>query len=99
MGTLNELHTGSRRFSEYPSTLAQRHCLDHIFSSIQALGAPEGPRVKGAPQRALQELLASSAVYSDAGSVQPYRKDLVSWPVEGFQPVLVSDSLSPVDRA
>ena len=64
---------------------AQRIALDRIRSTYVSVGKP--PENADSAEEALSELLHSAATYTGSGSkVQPYAKELISWPPAGSAP-------------
>ena len=97
-GSLNKIG-GDGSPAPHPSTklcagasVAQSHTLGRYSE----MGRPPEPLE---PEGALHELLAKSSYYDSVlTDIQPYSKQLVSWPDAGSVPTSLVDNVHPADR-
>ena len=69
----------------------QISCIANISQAYRSIGKPDN---EFTPEESLSEILGSSHVYSDEGTVAPYQEELVSFPEVGAVPAPLERGLS-----
>jgi hypothetical protein len=95
--TLNDM-VGRGQHVVGAATLAQKMCLENVERSFRPFSA--GPPVGEVPRgdASLREMLSTAMCYdAESSPVQPYDRDLVSWPEEGATPAPLTQLLSDAD--